>query len=73
MATTEKLYDGDETPFTITFQYIEDSDIQVQLNSVIQTINTHYTIVGGVVVFDGSISLSGTCLLYTSDADDDLL
>ena len=60
MATTEKLYDGDETPFTITFQYIEDSDIQVQLNTVIQTINTHYTIVGGVVVFDGSISLSGT-------------
>lgn len=45
MATTEVFYNGDGTDvtFTITFEYLEESDVKVSVGGVLKTQDTDYT------------------------------
>jgi hypothetical protein len=45
MATTEVFYNGDgsDVTFTITFEYLEESDVKVSVGGVLKTQDTDYT------------------------------
>ena len=51
--TTESNYtgDGSETDFLITFPFLAETDIKVQVDNVTQTLTTHYTINNNIVTF----------------------
>ena len=46
--------------FTITFPFLEDTDIKVQLGGVTKTVTTHYTISGSIVTFEADVLGSGS-------------
>jgi hypothetical protein len=52
MATTSNTYTGNGSNklFSITFPYLETSDIDVYLNGVLQTITTEYTFANATTV-----------------------
>ena len=61
--TTEVSYtqSGDSNKaFTITFPFLEDTDIKVQLGGVTKTVTTHYTISGTTVTFEDGVLQSGS-------------
>ena len=64
MSTTEALRNGDGTTatFTFPFEYLEESDIKVEVDDVLKTQNTHYTFssLTEITFTSGNIPPSGT-------------
>ena len=64
MSTTEALRNGDGSTatFTFPFEYLEESDIKVEVDDVLKTQNTHYTFssLTEITFTAGNIPPSGT-------------
>ena len=62
--TTEKLSNGDGTTaaFTFQFEYLEESDVKVEVGGVLKTQDTHYTFTSltEITFTSGNIPPSGT-------------
>ena len=87
--TTEHSYtgNGSTTTYAFTFPYLKNADIKVELDNVLKTETTHYTVSSTNIVFgtapannvsihiyretDVDTAQATYCLLYTSDAADE--
>jgi hypothetical protein len=75
MATTSNTYTGNGTNklFSITFPYLETSDINVYLNGVLQTITTEYTFANATTVEFVTAPANGAVVLLDRSTDDQTL
>jgi hypothetical protein len=75
MATTSNTYTGNGTNklFSITFPYLETSDINVYLNGVLQTITTEYTFANATTVEFVTAPSNGAVVLLDRSTDDQTL
>jgi hypothetical protein len=75
MATTSNTYTGNGTNklFSITFPYLETSDINVYLNGVLQTITTEYTFANATTVEFVTAPANGAVILLDRSTDDQTL
>tara|TARA_Y100000401_G_C8321223_1_gene225356 strand:- start:158 stop:2461 length:2304 start_codon:yes stop_codon:yes gene_type:complete len=75
MATTYNTYTGDNSTvdFAFTFPYLKSTDIKVSLDSVVQTLTTHYTLHNATTIRFGSAPGTGvTVKIYRETAGDEL-
>jgi microcystin-dependent protein len=72
MATTSNTYTGNGSNklFSITFPYLETSDIDVYLNGVLQTITTEYTFANATTVEFVAAPANGAVVLLDRSTDD---
>ena len=75
MATTSNTYTGNGTNklFSITFPYLETSDINVYLNGTLQTITTQYTFANATTVEFVTAPGNGAVVLLDRSTDDQTL
>jgi hypothetical protein len=75
MATTSNTYTGNGTNklFSITFPYIETSDIDVYLNGTLQTITTQYTFANATTIEFVTAPANGATVLLNRSTDDTAL
>ena len=75
MATTSNTYTGNGTNklFSITFPYLETSDIDVYLNGTLQTITTEYTFANATTVEFVTAPANGAVVLLDRSTDDNTL
>jgi hypothetical protein len=75
MATTSNTYTGNGTNklFSITFPYLDTSDINVYLNGVLQTITTQYTFANATTVEFVTAPANGAVVLLDRSTDDSTL
>ena len=75
MATTSNTYTGNGTNklFSITFPYLDTSDINVYLNGVLQTITTQYTFANATTVEFVTAPSNGASVLLDRSTDDTAL
>jgi hypothetical protein len=75
MATTSNTYTGNGTNklFSITFPYLDTSDINVYLNGVLQTITTQYTFANATTVEFVTAPSNGAVVLLERSTDDTAL
>lgn len=75
MATTQNTYTGNGTNklFSITFPYLDTSDINVYLNGVLQTITTQYTFANATTVEFVTAPANGAVVLLDRSTDDTAL
>ena len=75
MATTSNTYTGNGTNklFSITFPYLETSDINVYLNGVLQTITTHFSFANATTVEFVAAPSAGVAVLLDRSTDDTAL
>lgn len=75
MATTSNTYTGNGTNklFSITFPYLETSDINVYLNGVLQTITTQYTFANATTIEFVAAPSNGATVLLDRSTDDTAL
>jgi hypothetical protein len=75
MATTSNTYTGNGTNklFSITFPYLDTSDINVYLNGVLQTITTQYTFANATTVEFVTAPSNGAEVLLDRSTDDTAL
>ena len=75
MATTSNTYTGNGTNklFSITFPYLDTSDIDVYLNGVLQTITTEYTFANATTVEFVAAPSAGVAVLLDRSTDDTAL
>ena len=67
MATTENNYtaSGSQTLYSFTFPYIDTTDIKVSVDSVVQTLTTHYTLASATQIqFNTAPSASAKIKIY---------
>ena len=72
MATTSNTYTGNGSNklFSITFPYLETSDIDVYLNGALQTIITQYTFANATTVEFVAAPANGVAVLLKRNTDD---
>jgi hypothetical protein len=72
MATTSNTYTGNGSNklFSITFPYLDTSDIDVYLNGTLQTITTHYTFANATTVEFVAAPANGAVILLDRSTDD---
>jgi hypothetical protein len=72
MATTSNTYTGNGSNklFSITFPYLETSDIDVYLNGTLQTITTQYTFANATTVEFVAAPANGAVILLDRNTDD---
>jgi sugar lactone lactonase YvrE len=72
MATTQNSYTGDGTNklFSITFPYLEATDVDVYLNGVLQTITTQYTFANLTTIEFVVAPVNGATILLVRSTDD---
>jgi hypothetical protein len=75
MATTSNTYTGNGTNklFSITFPYLDTSDINVYLNGVLQTITTHFSFANATTVEFITAPGNGTVVRLDRSTDDNTL
>jgi hypothetical protein len=75
MATTSNTYTGNGSNklFSITFPYLDTSDIDVYLNGVLQTITTQYTFANATTVEFVAAPANGAVILLDRSTDDQTL
>jgi len=75
MATTSNTYTGNGTNklFSITFPYLDTSDINVYLNGVLQTITTQYQFANATTVEFVTAPSNGAVVLLDRSTDDTAL
>jgi hypothetical protein len=75
MATTSNTYTGNGSNklFSITFPYLDTSDIDVYLNGTLQTITTHYTFANATTVEFVAAPANGAVILLDRSTDDSAL
>lgn len=75
MAITSNTYTGNGTNklFSITFPYLDTSDINVYLNGVLQTITTQYTFANATTVEFVTAPSNGASILLDRSTDDTAL
>ena len=75
MATTSNTYTGNGSNklFSITFPYLETSDINVYLNGVLQTITTQYSFANATTVEFVAAPANGAVILLDRSTDDQTL
>jgi hypothetical protein len=75
MATTSNTYTGNGTNklFSITFPYLDTSDINVYLNGILQTITTEYTFANATTVEFVTVPGNGAVVLLERSTDDTAL
>ena len=62
--------DGTESNFSISFNYLSTSEIDVFVGGVLKTLNTHYTVNGSTITFtSGNIPANGTSIKFQRDTD----
>lgn len=82
MAVTSNTYtgNGSTTAFNFTFKWLRDTDIDVTVNNVLQTVGTNYTLTGlnyttrngGTVTFNTAPANGASIRIFRLTADDDL-
>ena len=72
MATTSNTYTGNGTNklFSITYPYLDESDINVYLNGVLQTITTQYSFANATTVEFVAAPANGAVVLLDRSTDD---
>lgn len=72
MATTQNTYTGNGTNklFSITFPYLDESDIDVYLNGTLQTITTQYFFANATTVEFVTAPANGATVLLDRSTDD---
>jgi hypothetical protein len=72
MATTSDTHPGNGSNklFSITFPYLETSDIDVYLNGILQTITTHYTFANATTVEFVAAPANGAVILLDRNTND---
>jgi hypothetical protein len=72
MATTSNTYTGNGSNklFSITFPYLDTSDIDVYLNGTLQTITTQYTFANATTVEFVAAPANGAVILLDRSTDD---
>jgi hypothetical protein len=72
MATTSDTHPGNGSNklFSITFPYLETSDIDVYLNGALQTITTHYTFANATTVEFVAAPANGAVILLDRNTND---
>jgi hypothetical protein len=75
MATTSNTYTGNGSNklFSITFPYLDTSDIDVYLNGVLQTITTQYSFANATTVEFVAAPANGAVILLDRSTDDQTL
>jgi hypothetical protein len=75
MATTSNTYTGNGTNklFSITFPYLDTSDINVYLNGVLQTITTHFSFANATTVEFVTAPGNGVAVRLDRSTDDNTL
>ena len=75
MATTSNTYTGNGTNklFSITYPYLDTSDINVYLNGTLQTITTQYTFANATTVEFVTAPANGAVVLLDRSTDDNTL
>jgi hypothetical protein len=75
MATTSNTYTGNGSNklFSITFPYLDTSDIDVYLNGTLQTITTQYTFANATTVEFVAAPANGAVILLDRSTDDSAL
>jgi hypothetical protein len=75
MATTSNTYTGNGSNklFSITFPYLDTSDIDVYLNGVLQTITTQYTFANATTVEFVAAPANGAVILLDRSTNDQTL
>jgi hypothetical protein len=75
MATTSNTYTGNGSNklFSITFPYLDTSDIDVYLNGTLQTIITQYTFANATTVEFVAAPANGAVILLDRSTDDSTL
>jgi hypothetical protein len=75
MATTSNTYTGNGSNklFSITFPYLDTSDINVYLNGTLQTITTQYTFANATTVEFVTAPANGAVVLLDRSTDDSTL
>ena len=75
MATTSNTYTGNGTNklFSITYPYLDTSDINVYLNGTLQTITTQYTFANATTVEFVTAPANGAVILLDRSTDDNTL
>ena len=75
MATTSNTYTGNGSNklFSITFPYLDTSDIDVYLNGTLQTITTQYTFANATTVEFVAAPANGAVILLDRSTDDQTL
>jgi hypothetical protein len=75
MATTSNTYTGNGSNklFSITFPYLDTSDINVYLNGVLQTITTQYSFANATTVEFVAAPANGAVVLLDRSTDDQTL
>jgi hypothetical protein len=75
MATTSNTYTGNGSNklFSITFPYLDTSDINVYLNGVLQTITTQYSFANATTVEFVAAPANGAVILLDRSTDDQTL
>ena len=72
MATTSNTYTGNGSNklFSITFPYLETTDVDVYLNGTLQTITTQYTFANATTIEFVSAPANGAVILLDRSTDD---
>jgi hypothetical protein len=75
MATTSNTYTGNGSNklFSITFPYLETTDVDVYLNSVLQTVTTQYTFANATTIEFVTAPGNGVTVLLKRTTDDSAL
>jgi hypothetical protein len=75
MATTSNTYTGNGSNklFSITFPYIETTDVDVYLNGTLQTITTQYTFANATTIEFVTAPANGATVLLNRSTDDTTL
>jgi hypothetical protein len=75
MAITSNTYTGNGSNklFSITFPYLETTDVDVYLNGVLQTVTTQYTFANATTVEFVAAPGAGTTVLLSRNSDDTTL
>jgi hypothetical protein len=72
MATTSNTYTGNGSNklFSITFPYLETTDVDVYLNGTLQTITTQYTFANATTIEFVAAPANGAVVLLDRSTDD---
>jgi hypothetical protein len=72
MATTSNTYTGNGSNklFSITFPYLDTTDIDVYLNGTLQTITTQYTFANATTIEFVAAPANGAVILLDRSTDD---
>jgi hypothetical protein len=75
MATTSNTYTGNGSNklFSITFPYLETTDVDVYLNGTLKTITTHYTFANATTIEFVTAPANGATVLLKRSTDDTTL